>query len=215
MLDAGHSLLLLIDFQARLMPEIEDGTSVLAAAERLARAARLLEVPVLATEENPGSTMSPDDPEPALESAYSSHGSSVVQMRTPGNKHRSKRTRGLGSTVEPLNELADEVLVKMAFDACAEPALPAALGGHDRRIVVAGCETHICVLQTVLGLRAAGREVTLASDAVGSRRTSDKSAALDRMARHGVELVTSEMVLFEWLRSCEHPQFKEVLALVR
>lgn len=215
MLDASHSLLLLVDFQSRLMPAIEDGSAVLAAAERLARAARLLEIPVLATEENPGTAMSPDDPEPALESEYSSHGSSVIQMRTPGNKHKRKRTRGLGSTVEPLNELADEVLVKMAFDACTEPALPAALGGHDRHIVVAGCEAHVCVMQTVLGLRAAGREVTLVSDAVGSRRTSDKTAALDRMVRHGVELVTSEMALFEWLRSCEHPQFKEVLALVR
>ena len=175
-LAAENSLLLLIDFQARLMPAIDQGAAVLAAAERLARAARLLEIPVLATEENP---------------------------------------KGLGGTVAPLAGLATRTIAKMAFNACAEPELPAALAGGDRRIVVAGCESHVCVLQTVLGLRALGREVALATDAVGSRRATDKAAALDRLARQGVELVTSEMLLFEWLRSCEHARFKEILAMVR
>lgn len=215
MLDAGRSLLLLIDFQARLLPVIEDGSDVLAAAERLARAAQLLEVPVLATEENPGVSVPQSLSDRAAESKHDNYSSRVVQIPTAENKRRNSPTRGLGATVPPLDDLVDQVLVKMAFDACAEPALPAALGGDDRQIIVAGCESHVCVLQTVLGLRDAGRTVVLVTDAVGSRQAGDKAAALERMARNGVELVTSEMVLFEWLRSCEHPRFKEILALVR
>jgi len=52
-------------------------------------------------------------------------------------------------------------------------------------------------------------------DAVGSRRAESKDAALERLARHGAEIVTTEMVLFEWLESAEHPRFREVVALIK
>jgi nicotinamidase-related amidase len=71
------------------------------------------------------------------------------------------------------------------------------------------------VLQTVLGLLGAGRAVALVADATASRVSGNRDAALARMARHGAEIVTTEMVLFEWLRSARHPRFREVLALVR
>ena len=81
--------------------------------------------------------------------------------------------------------------------------------------MVAGVEAHVCVLQTVLDLLEAGRRVVWAADATGSRDPADRAAAIDRARRHGAEIVTSEMVLFEWLRDAKHGKFREVHKLVK
>jgi nicotinamidase-related amidase len=121
----------------------------------------------------------------------------------------------LGRTVPDLApEPGEAVLAKMSFDACADTALTTAIAAG-QRLVVCGCEAHVCVLQTVLGLLGAGHAVALVADATASRVPANRDAALARMARHGAEVVTTEMVLFEWLRSARHPRFREVLALVR
>jgi len=122
---------------------------------------------------------------------------------------------GLGPTVPQLAAHADgRIAHKMTFDACREPGFLARLGSRPA-VVVAGCETHVCVLQTVLGLIEAGRQVFLVRDAVGSRRTESKETAIARMARHGAEIVTTEMAVFEWLNSAEDPRFHDALALVK
>ena len=82
-------------------------------------------------------------------------------------------------------------------------------------LVLALAMLALLVLQTVLGLLDAGRRVYVVEDAVGSRRAANKTAALHRMARHGAEIVTTEMVVFEWLVTAEHPRFREVIALVK
>jgi len=73
----------------------------------------------------------------------------------------------------------------------------------------------VCVLQTVLGLLERGRRVFVVRDAVGSRRDADKQAALQRMAKHGADIVTVEMVLFEWVGTSDHPKFRELIKLVK
>ncbi len=85
----------------------------------------------------------------------------------------------------------------------------------ERSLVVSGCETHVCVLQTVLGLLAAGRRVCMVRDAVGSRRAESKETAIRRLEREGAEIVTTEMVLFEWLRTAEDPRLRRIIDLVR
>jgi nicotinamidase-related amidase len=174
-IDRSDSALLVIDFQAKLMPAIHDGEAVVARAKFLAEAARLLDLPTIVTEENPA---------------------------------------GLGGTVPELQPYAPPV-AKRHFDGCRDPAFIARLPAERRTLVVAGCEAHVCVLQTVLGLLSRGRKVLVAEDAVGSRRPSDKAAALARMTRRGAEIVTTEMVAFEWLGSCDDPAFRRVLALVK
>ena len=82
-------------------------------------------------------------------------------------------------------------------------------------ILVAGCEAHVCVLQTVLSLIGAGRRVFVARDATGSRRAENKETAIRRMERHGAEIVTTEMAIFEWLGTAAHPRFREASALVK
>ena len=176
LLTAQSTAVLLIDLQERLMPAICDGETVVARAVRLAEAARLLDVPVRATEQYPA---------------------------------------GLGPTVPPLAAYPRKVVSKTAFSAVGDPGFSSLLPAGDGQIVVAGCEAHVCVLQTVLGLLGAGHRVALAADATGSRDPADRAAAIDRARQHGAEIVTSEMVLFEWLRDAQHPRFREVQKLLK
>ncbi len=120
---------------------------------------------------------------------------------------------GLGHTIEGLKPRGVPIIHKMTFDACR--SLDIGKLPDKRAIIVAGCEAHVCVLQTVLGLLDLGRSVYVVEDAIGSRDPKNKATALRRMADHGAELVSTEMVLFEWVESAEHPRFREVLALVK
>lgn len=174
--DPRRSTLILIDLQQRLMPAIDDGDNVLRQALRLARVARMIDVPVLGTAQNP---------------------------------------EGLGPNVADVAAMCERVIVKTDFDACAAPGFLDALTGERNELVVAGCESHVCVLQTVLGLRDRGYHVRLAADAVGSRHPFNKAVALERMRAAGVGIVTAEMVMFEWLRSSRHPKFRDMLQLIR
>ena len=158
------------------MPAIHDGDAVVANTVRLAEGARLLDVPVCATEQNPD---------------------------------------GLGPTVAPVAEFPQLVMPKTSFGAASDPGFGTLLPPGTEEIVVAGCEAHVCVLQTVLGLLARRHRVLLVADAVGSRVAGNRAAAIDRMQRHGAEVVTTEMVLFEWLRDSMHPRFRDVQKLIR
>ena len=173
-LDRARSMLLVIDFQVRLMPFIDHGPAAIANSRRLLDAASLLDVPVLLTAQNP---------------------------------------QGLGPTVPDLAQ-PNRTVQKMTFDAVRAPGFLDSVA-NERAIVVAGCEAHVCVLQTVLGLLAHGKPVFVVRDALGARRAESKEAAVGRMERHGAEIVTTEMVLFEWLMTCEHPRFRDVVALVK
>jgi nicotinamidase-related amidase len=70
-------------------------------------------------------------------------------------------------------------------------------------------------LQTALELLEEEFDVWVVTDACGSRTERNRDAAFDRLASAGAELLTTEMVAFEWLRSAEHPQFKAVQALIK
>ncbi|GEO38942.1 isochorismatase [Skermanella aerolata] len=127
-------------------------------------------------------------------------------------------SKGLGTTVEPLAGLlpTGSVVEKIHFNAANEPGFVERVRGLDRpQIVVTGTEAHVCVLQTTLGLRAAGFDCFLVADAVGSRDPENRHVAMERMHANGVEIVTSEMVMFEWLRRGSTPAFKRVLPLIR
>jgi hypothetical protein len=84
-----------------------------------------------------------------------------------------------------------------------------------KSIVLAGVEAHVCLLQTALDLLDEEFEVWVVTDACTSRTERNRDAAYDRLAGAGAELVTTEMVIFEWLRSAEHPDFKAVQALIK
>lgn len=126
--------------------------------------------------------------------------------------------QGLGPTVPALAALLEEAerLPKRAFSCAAEPDFLAALRGLGRsQVVICGMEAHVCVLQTALGLQAAGFRVFAVADAMGSRDPANREVALQRLAGAGVVPVTSEMVLFEWLGDCDNAAFKDLLGLIK
>ena len=199
LIDVDESQLVLVDFQPRLQVARHEAEAVWANASRLAQAARLLDVPVWGTEQNPSK---------------------------------------LGALSPELRDVCQRVLAKMQVSAVEEGLAewlqppPAAPRGNARSlprhlqkpqpeqsgrksIVLAGVEAHVCLLQTALDLLDEEFEVWVVTDACASRTERNRDAAYDRLAGAGAELVTTEMVLFEWLRTAEHPDFKAVQALIK
>jgi nicotinamidase-related amidase len=126
--------------------------------------------------------------------------------------------QGLGTTVPALAELVPpgQVHPKRHFAAGAEPAIAAALQDLGRpQIVLCGMEAHVCVLQTALDLPRLGLRPIVVADAVASRRPESRTLALARLRARGIEIVSAEMVLFEWLGVAGTPEFKALLPLIR
>ena len=121
--------------------------------------------------------------------------------------------QGLGKSVPSLRTLVPEANIasKIHFSAVKEGCLQG-LNGFDRQqVVVCGAEAHVCVLQTVLDLITLGKEVFLVIDAVGSRTLANRDLGVQRMAHNGAELVSTEMVLFEWLVRAGTESFRTIL----
>ena len=129
--------------------------------------------------------------------------------------------RGLGSTVEPVAAAYAEakgagVIEKMAFSCCDEAAFMERLGREGRRyVILAGIESHVCILQTSIDLLARGYQPVLAADATSSRHEEEKELALRRLEKEGVIVTTSESLLFELTRITGTPRFKEISRLVK
>ena len=119
--------------------------------------------------------------------------------------------KGLGHTVPELLEAAPtaQVVEKLHFSCVAAHCLPADLLAR-AQVIVCGMETHVCVLQTVLGLLALGKQVFVVEDACDSRTALSKAAGLQRMRDAGAQCVTREMVLFELMGSSSHPAFRHI-----
>ncbi len=85
-----------------------------------------------------------------------------------------------------------------------------------KQVVLVGVETHVCILQTALEMIGeVDCQVYAVVDAMGSRSYNDHKLALERMQNHGVELVSTEMVLMEWLRDSKHKDFKVIQGLIK
>lgn len=126
--------------------------------------------------------------------------------------------KGLGPTVDVLRSQVEEreVLPKMAFSCAGDVAIADAIAASGRRnIVICGIEAHVCVLQSALGFLRDGYGVCVTADAVSSRRADSRETALKRMASNGVEIVTTEMVVFEWLHHAGTPEFKALSKLIK
>lgn len=172
--------LLVIDVQERLVPSMRGRGALIWNIGRLITGAKLLGLPVLATEQYP---------------------------------------QGLGGTLPELVEkLSPQAVIpaKRAFScgelqSLFEPLQAAGIF----RILVAGIETHVCVLQTTLDLMHAGFRLYVAADAVSSRQPLDHELALRRMESSGATLTTTEAALFEWCESSAAAEFKEISRLVK
>lgn len=120
--------------------------------------------------------------------------------------------KGLGRTQADLAALlpAGAVAEKSHFSCVAAQCLNELPGADRPQVVICGIEAHVCVLQTALELLEQGREVFVVADAVASRRRADCDLALERIRDNGIDIVTREMVAFEWLQQAGTPLFKDI-----
>ena len=189
LLDLERSAVVVIDLQGTLMDMVVHRDRVLAATKRLMQLAEIFERPVVLTEQYP---------------------------------------EGLGVTHPDVRAVYDGLDVpkryvkKVAFGCCGEPSFEEALDevlpgvpAERRQIVVAGIETHVCVLQTVLELLRAGTQVHLCWECVSGRGEEYRKHALGRMQQAGAVLTNHESVGFEWARSKDHAAFKAMNRLFR
>lgn len=126
--------------------------------------------------------------------------------------------RGLGPSLEAIRQAASNArfFEKTHFSCTAEPGVLDLLRSAQKpQIILSGTETHVCVLQTAFGLRAAGFEVYLVADAASSRTPENRRAAIERLRAAGVSIVTTEMVLFEWLHAAGTEEFRALLPLIK
>ena len=206
LLDADDSQLVLVDYQARLMPVIFENELVVANALRLARMARMLEVPVWGTAQNPdrlGQKL------PELQAAIDSAGG-----KTMAKMYFSAAAEGLIEWLRPPARKAPSGGNARSLPKhLQKPAEPEDAGRS--MIVIAGCEAHVCLMQTALELLEEEFDVWVVTDACSSRSERNRDAAFDRLAGNGAELVTTEMVAFEWARTAEHEMFRDILALIK
>lgn len=173
-----ESVLVLVDYQPRLMPAIHEGAEATARAATLIRLAALLGVPVVGTEQSPDK-LGPLDP--------------------------------------ALCDGCVEVLYKTHFGACDDGLvdLLERVRAGASQVVLAGCEAHVCLMQTALGCIEDGRQVFVVEDACGSRVPRSRELAMERLRQAGAVIVNTEMVAFEWVRDAGHGQFRAVSALIK
>ena len=126
--------------------------------------------------------------------------------------------KGLGDTVPIIREMTEgaPILDKLSFGACEEPHAREAIEALGRKnVIICGAEALICVLQTVIGLQAAGFQAVVVADCVGSRKTLDKEIGLKRAMQEGALLTSCEAVLFELLGASDADTFKAISRLVK
>jgi nicotinamidase-related amidase len=169
--------ILIIDVQEKLVPLIPSADRLILNIGFLVDGARLLDMPVQATEQYP---------------------------------------RGLGSSVAELARRIPDRPEKIAFSSCAVKSVVETFRRDARpKVLLAGIETHVCVLHTALDLLNLDFRVYVAVDAVGSRSAIDHETALRRMERGGAVLTTVETAVFEWVGGAGSPKFREISKLVQ
>jgi len=123
-------------------------------------------------------------------------------------------TKGLGMTIPEIQTAAgtQEYIDKIAFTAydSVESEI------HEKKfVIVCGIEAHICVLQTVIDLKAAGFVPVLVTDCISSRKLHDKEMGIQRAIQEGAIVTTYEALLFELLKVAGTETSKKIQKLIR
>ncbi len=177
-LKKSKTAFILIDEQERLMPAIFNNTEVFENVNRLIEGSKILNVPLLVTEQYP---------------------------------------KGLGNTCSEVKiPEGQEVIEKVCFSCLlSDPVIEKLKSLGIEQVVLAGVESHICVLKTALDALNSGLQVHVVADAVSSRKEYSKQIALERMRQSGAFIVTTEMVLFQLMDAAGTDEFKQISKLIR
>jgi len=179
MISRAAAVLVIIDIQGNLAQAMFDKESLFANTIKLIKGFKILNLPVIVTEQIP---------------------------------------QKLGQTIAPVSAELDGItpIAKESFSCCDEKYFNETLERLNRRdVVLLGIETHVCVYQTSLDLIANGYDVHLVADAVSSRTPENRQIGIDAMKSGGAHITSTEMVLFELLRTAADPQAKELFKIVK
>ena len=183
-----QSLLLVVDIQEKLAPAIFAAEAAVSNNVRLLTGARQLGIP-----------------------------SFISEQYVRGLGHSVAEIRNAATTETTTGPAVDaHIFEKIHFSCAAESGVIEMLRATGRQqVMLTGMEAHVCVLQTGLGLLDAGFDVFLIADATSSRTPESKTAAIDRLRACGGQIVTTEMVLFEWLVKAGTDDFRALLPLIK
>lgn len=184
LIENSNVILLVIDVQEKLFPKVFNKNIIEKNSQVLLKTFKLLELPILLTEQYP---------------------------------------KGLGSTIVSLQKIYSEIhknnllrFEKSNFSCVPEDNFKNILKNKKKKqVLILGIETHVCILQSAFDLKSEGYYPYVITDAVGSRDNNNHESALKRFVAHGIDLVTSEMVVFELLRNFKHPKFREIRQLIK
>ena len=124
----------------------------------------------------------------------------------------------LGLTIPVISQELNGIvpIAKEAFSCWDDRNFKEQLEGLNRRqVVITGIECHVCVYQTALDLMSNGYTVHLVTDAVSSRTSENRKVGIDAIKSAGAHLTSTEMVLFELLRTAADPKFKDIFKIVK
>ncbi len=125
--------------------------------------------------------------------------------------------KGLGMNLPEITDAigSEEYIDKGTFSVYDSPQAKEKLGTQRKNVIVCGIEAHICVLQTVIDLKAAGYQPILVADCISSRSLEDKEMALVRAQQEGALITTAEAILYELLQKSGTDTFKQISKLVK
>jgi nicotinamidase-related amidase len=167
-----NTALVVIDIQERFIPTIAEIDELIKNTEKLVKACKILNIPIISTEQYP---------------------------------------KGLGKTV--IKGL-DNPIEKITFDCFLEDKFCKEVKKF-KNLIITGIESHVCVLQTIIGGIKKGFKMHLVVDAISSRKLSDKAIAVERAKQEGALLATTEMIIFQLLEKAGTPEFKQISEIVK
>jgi len=127
-------------------------------------------------------------------------------------------TKGLGPTIKDVRDAlgTTESIEKISFSCCGDNKFLETIGSTGKKnVIIAGIESHVCVLQTVIDLIDAGYQPVVIEDCVSSRKLNDKLIAVERMRKAEAIISTYESILFEILEVSGTEAFKAISKIVK
>jgi nicotinamidase-related amidase len=203
---------LLVDVQERLFPHMFERSTLERNLPILLRGLRILDIPLLVTQQYTkglGSTI------PLLRDTLGWNG----DERTADSSNRADKTAaagtGAGKPYVGKPYVGKPYIEKIAFSCWGEPEFRKALKALGRkRVLLAGIEAHICVLQTAIDLKQAGYTPVVIEDCTSCRRENDRRTALRRLHAEGILISSYESILFELMQEAGTVTFRAISRLV-
>lgn len=127
-------------------------------------------------------------------------------------------TKGLGETIPEIKSLIPdfEYIEKKDFSCWDTPEIADKLKELEaKNIIICGIESHVCVLQTAIDLKAAGLNPIVVMDCVSSRSAANYNLAKERFRNEEIIMTSYESILFELTRSAGAPEFRAISKLVK